>query len=101
MPTHEPTTHPITIRVSTEMLDEIDALLPDRRRACRERFVMDAVLAYLGHREKVVYKDIEAELLRRSLKAATGLLDKDPKPAAVTKAISESADAFKTGRYEP
>jgi hypothetical protein len=53
--TPEPKTHPITIRVSTKMLNEIDSRTPDRRRVCRERFVMDAVEAYLGHPENVVY----------------------------------------------
>jgi metal-responsive CopG/Arc/MetJ family transcriptional regulator len=55
-------THPITIRVSQELLNEIDELTPDRR-ACRERFVMDAVQAYLGHSENVIYKHAEAKLM--------------------------------------
>jgi metal-responsive CopG/Arc/MetJ family transcriptional regulator len=52
----EPKTHPIAIRVSIDMLNEIDTLIPDRRRVCRERFLMDAVEAYLGHPENVFYK---------------------------------------------
>ena len=59
MPVKEPDatkTHPITIRVSRETLNEIDSLIPDRRRICRERYVMDAVEAYLGHPENVFYK---------------------------------------------
>jgi metal-responsive CopG/Arc/MetJ family transcriptional regulator len=41
-------THPITIRISSEMLNQIDSRIPDRRRVCRERFVLDAVEAYLA-----------------------------------------------------
>ena len=48
-------THPITIRVSTETLNDIDWRLPDRRRSCRERFLLDALEAYLGHPENVYY----------------------------------------------
>jgi len=49
-------THPITIRVSIERLNDIDSRLPDRRRACRERFLMDALEAYLGHPERIFYR---------------------------------------------
>ena len=48
-------THPITIRVSIEMLNEIDNRTPDRRRICRQRFLLDALETYLGHPENVVY----------------------------------------------
>ena len=89
MPTQEPKTHPITIRVSAEMLNEIDSRTPDRRRACRERFVMDALEAYLGHPENVVYKPLPG--------ATTDITQPEPK---VTKAISEGTDKIKTGRYE-
>jgi hypothetical protein len=45
--------NPITISVSSEMLNEIDSRTPDRR-VCRERFLMDDLEAYLGHPERVV-----------------------------------------------
>ena len=54
MPTQQPKTYPITIRVSTEMLNEIDSRTPDRRRVCQERFGMDAL-----HSDNVVYKPYE------------------------------------------
>jgi hypothetical protein len=53
----EEKTHPITIRVSTEVLNDIDSRTPDRRRVCRETFLMDALQTYLGHPENVVYHD--------------------------------------------
>jgi len=52
---NEAKTHPITIRVSTDLLNEIDEHTPDRRRVCRKQFVMDALQAYLRHPEKAVY----------------------------------------------
>ena len=38
------------------MLNDIDSRLPDRTRVCRERYLLDALEAYLGHPEKVFYK---------------------------------------------
>jgi len=55
-------THPITIRVSTDTLNEIYEHTPDRRRPCRERFLMDALETYLGHLEKMVYKNNRVQL---------------------------------------
>jgi hypothetical protein len=55
-PVPEERTHPITIRVSTETLNEIDSRTPDRRRACREQYVMDALETYLGRPERAVYR---------------------------------------------
>jgi len=51
----ESKTHPITIRVSAETLNDIDSRIPDRRRACREQFLRDALETYLGHPDEVVY----------------------------------------------
>ena len=51
----DPKTHPITIRVSTETLNDIDSRLPDRRRVCREQYLLDALQAYLGHHENIYY----------------------------------------------
>ncbi len=66
-------THPITIRVSTSMLLQID----HRRGAVsRERFIMDAVEA--------CFAKLDA-----------------PKRPEVTKAIAANTDLLKTGRYEP
>ena len=67
-------THAITIRVSTQMLGEIDSRIPGHRKNKREQFILDAVESYLRHR-----------VARRN----------------VTKAISKSTDEIKTGRYEP
>ncbi len=72
-------THPITIRVSTQMLNEIDSHIPGNGKIQREQFVLDALKAYLGHRDK-----------------ASFVL-----PRKVTKAISKSTGEIQTGRYEP
>src|SRR5260370_26099086 len=71
--------HPITIRVSTRMLSEIDSHIPGHGKIQREQFVLDALKAYLGHRDK-----------------ASFVL-----PRKVTKAISKSTGEIQTGRYEP
>ncbi len=52
----ESKSHPITTRVSIETLNEIDKRIPDRRRVCREQFLLDALETHLGHPEKVVYQ---------------------------------------------
>ena len=67
-------THAITIRISTQMLSEIDSHIPGHRRNKREQFILDVLESYLGHREP---------------------------PQKVTKAISRSTGEIKTGRYEP
>ncbi|HYL77667.1 MAG TPA: hypothetical protein VEU96_25860 [Bryobacteraceae bacterium] len=72
-------THSITIRVSTQMLHEIDR---GRGAVSRGRFIMDAIEARLALRMALPSK----------LKA--------PKRSKVTNAISAGTDLFKTGRYE-
>jgi hypothetical protein len=70
-------THAITIRVSTQMLSEIDSRIAGHRKLQRERFVLDALESYLRHRE-ASYSS----------------------PDKVTKAISKSTAEIRTGRYE-
>jgi len=67
-------TRAITIRVSTQMLSEIDSRIPGHRKNKREQFILDSLESYLRHREP---------------------------PQKVTKAISRSTGEIKTGRYEP
>ena len=43
------------------MLNKIDKRTPDRRRVCRERFLLDALETYLGHPENVVYRLKDAQ----------------------------------------
>jgi hypothetical protein len=71
-------TQPITIHVSTKMLREIDRL----GSVSRERFVMDAIEAYLALCTEPMKPDVT-------------------KPPKFTKAISEGTGGIKTGRYEP
>jgi hypothetical protein len=48
--TDENKTHPITIRISDELFREIDDRAPDRRPACRARYVLDVLETYIfGH----------------------------------------------------
>lgn len=80
-------THPITIRVSTKMLRQIDrrceAIRLDLGSISREQFILDALEAYLA------------------LPTASPLELEERKRSKVTKAIAHSTEQFKTGRFEP
>ncbi len=78
---------PITIRVSTKMLRQID-------QRCQ------SVRAGLGtgSRQGVIMDALEASLAFGTVKPLK--LD-HPKPVKFTKAIADSTGHLKTGRYEP